>query len=205
MPSAHWSGSNSIFCNSCKHWVHKKCSGHKHLTKDPDYKYTRCQGTTCTWTADHWGKHVGPDKLEVVASFCYLGDMLRAAGGCELSTTTHVKTSCKKFKECYQFSLPATSLSRHMAVCSAFVWGAQCSMPVRLSHWLASVAQLDAPSNWRPGGRGFNPRRGRQHSFVEIDHEIFSTVILSLPLIQEGQLSVSGERMCTIQVNRLEN
>ena len=69
----------------------------------------------------------------------------------------------------------------------------------------ASVAQLDAPSNWRPGGRGFNPRRGRQHSFVEIDHEIFSTVILSLPLIQEGQLSVSGERMCTILVNRLED
>ena len=51
----------------------------------------------------------------------------------------------------------------------------------------ASVAQLDAPSDWRPGGRSFNPRRGRQHSFVEIDHEIFSTVILSLPLIQEGQ------------------
>ena len=62
----------------------------------------------------------------------------------------------------------------------------------------ASVAQLDVPSDWRPGGRGFNPRRGRQHSFVEIDHEIFSTVILSLPLIQEGQLSVSGERVCTI-------
>ena len=41
--------------------------------------------------------------------------------------------------------------------------------------------------------------------FVEIDHEIFSTVILSLPLIQEGQLSVSGERMCTIPVNRLED
>ena len=49
------------------------------------------------------------------------------------------------------------------------------------------------------------PRRGRQHSFVEIDHEILSTVILSLPLIQEGQLSVSGERMCAILVNRLED
>ena len=53
------------------------------------------------------------------------------------------------------------------------------------------------------------PRRGQQHSFVKIDHEIFSdyeifsTVILSLPLSQEGQLSVSGERMCTILVNRL--
>ena len=58
-------------------------------------------------------------------------------------------------------------------------------------------------SYWRPGGRGVDPRRGRQHSFVEIDREIFSTVILSLPLIQEGQLSVSKERMCTILVNRL--
>ena len=35
------------------------------------------------------------------------------------------------------------------------------------------------------------------------DQEIFSTVILSLPLIHEGQLSVSGERMCTLLVNRL--
>ena len=69
----------------------------------------------------------------------------------------------------------------------------------------ALVAHLGVPSDWRPGGRGFNLCRGRQHSFVEIDHEIFSTVILSLPLIQEGQLSVSGERMCTVLVNRLEN
>ena len=74
--------------------------------------------------------------------------------------------------------------------------------PIKLP---ASVAQLDARSDWRPGGRGFNPRRGRQHSFVEIDHEIFSTVILSFPLIQEGQLSVSGERMCTMLVNRLQD
>ena len=56
-----------------------------------------------------------------------------------------------------------------------------------------------------------------QHSFMEIDHEIFSTVILlinheifftvifSLPLIQGGQLLVSGERMCTILVNGLED
>ena len=79
-----------------------------------------------------------------------------------------------------------------------------CIYPIGTG-WPASVTQLDAPSDWRPGGRGFNPRRGRQHSFVEIDHEIFSTVILSLPLIQEGQLSVSGERMCTTLVNSLED
>ena len=68
-----------------------------------------------------------------------------------------------------------------------------------------SVSQLDAPSDWRPGIRGFNPRWGQQHSFMEIDHEIFSTVILFLSLIQEGHLSVSGERMCSILVNHLED
>ena len=31
------------------------------------------------------------------------------------------------------------------------------------------------------------------HSFIEI-----STAILSLPLIQVGQLSVTGERICTL-------
>ena len=67
------------------------------------------------------------------------------------------------------------------------------------------LAHLDVPPDWRQGGRGFNPCRGRQHSFVEIDNEIFSMVILSLPLIQEGQLSVSGEGMGTILVNRLED
>ena len=41
---------------------------------------------------------VGPDKLEVVASLCYLGDMLSANGGCEMAVTT-VKTAWKKFRE----------------------------------------------------------------------------------------------------------
>ena len=35
------------------------------------------------------------------------------------------------------------------------------------------------------------------HTFVETDHEIFSTVILLHPLIQEGLLSVTNENMCT--------
>ena len=43
------------------------------------------------------------------------------------------------------------------------------------------------------------------HSFMEIDHEIFSTVIHFLPLIQEEQLSVSGERMWEILVNHVED
>ena len=38
-------GSNSIFCKGCKHLVHKKCSGLKRLTEDPDYWCTQCQET----------------------------------------------------------------------------------------------------------------------------------------------------------------
>ena len=52
----------------------------------------------------------------------------------------------------------------------------------------ASVAQLDAPSDWRPGGRGFNPRRGRQHSFVEIDHIFYGH---SLPSADSRRAVVS--------------
>ena len=42
---------------------------------------------------------VGPDKLEVEASFCYLDDMLSAGGGCEITVITRVKTAWKKFRE----------------------------------------------------------------------------------------------------------
>ena len=68
---------------------------------------------------------VGPNKLEVVASFCYLGDMLSAGGGCEMAVTTRVKTAWKKFREL----LPVLT-SRHLSyktrghVYSSCVWSA---------------------------------------------------------------------------------
>ena len=104
-------GNNSIYCNRCKLWVHKKCSGLKWLTPNPDYRCARCM-----WNArpidgrPQSEVQVGPDKLEVVASFCYLGDMLFAGGGCEMAVTTHVKTAWKKFREL----LPVLT-SRHLS------------------------------------------------------------------------------------------
>ena len=53
---------------------------------------------------------VGHDKLEVVASFCYLVDMLSAGGGCEITVTTRVKTAWMKFMEL----LPVLT-SRHLS------------------------------------------------------------------------------------------
>ena len=87
-------GSNSIFCKGCKHWVHKKFSGLKRLAEDPDYRCTRCQGTARPFDGRPRREvQVGSDKLEMVA-----GRMLSAASGCELSTTTHMKTAWKKFQ-----------------------------------------------------------------------------------------------------------
>ena len=69
---------------------------------------------------------------------------------------------------------------------------------------LASVAQLDACLT---GDQEVAVQLCRVGNILlwRFDHEIFSRVILSLPQIQKGQLSVSGKRMCTILVNRLED
>ena len=70
--------------------------------------------------------------------------------------------------------------------------------PGGTAHYVSSESTLfEQVSIWSAGLKGlyYNVKllcRGRQHSFVEIDHEILSTVILSHPLIQEGKLSVSG-------------
>ena len=56
------------------------------------------------------------------------------------------------------------------------------------------MAQLDARPTGDQEFAGSTPVRSA--TFFCIDHEIFSTVILSLPLIQEGQLSIWGKNGC---------
>ena len=46
-------------------------------------------------------------------------------------------------------------------------------------------------------GWGLGAVAPSENSFAELGHENISTAIHSLPLIQEEQLSVTGERMCT--------
>ena len=103
-------GSNSILCGGCSLWVHRKCSGLKRLVEDPDFRCARCQGTARPIDGRPQKEvQVGADKLEVVALFCYLGDMLFAGGGCELACTTRIKTAWKKFRE-----LLPILISRHL-------------------------------------------------------------------------------------------
>ena len=81
-------------------WVHKKCSGLQRLTPNPDYRCARCMGNARPIDGRPQSEvQVGPDKLEVVASFFYFGDLLSAGGGCGMAVTTCVKTAWKKFRE----------------------------------------------------------------------------------------------------------
>ena len=88
-------GANSISCSQCKLWVHKKCSGIKgRLNVTPDYVCPRCldqarpiDGRPITQVEEDG------TLLEVKASFCYLGDMLSAGGGCTLAITTRCSSA----------------------------------------------------------------------------------------------------------------
>ena len=75
------------------------------------------------------------------------------------------------------------------------------AMILTLTYFYCLAASLNGTvrcaSDWCSEGPEFDPCWVRQQSFMEIDHAIFSMVILSLPLIEVGQLSVSGKRMCT--------
>ena len=58
-----------------------------------------------------------------------------------------------------------------------------------------SHSSVGFASAWYSDGHWFDPPA--KPSYVEIGHEIISTAIISLPLIKVGQLSFTGERMCT--------
>ena len=81
-----WSGagSNCIFCSGCKHWVHKNCTRIcGRLVGNASLRSARCcslaqltDGCPCNSMA------LGMQILEIVDSFCYLGDTINASGGC---------------------------------------------------------------------------------------------------------------------------
>ena len=93
--------SNSIYCTGCLHWVHKKCSGViGKLKPNPDYRCIRCKGNTRTTDGRPYNEWLFEQdrKLDVVDSFCYLGDTIGAGGGCDLRVTMRVRSAWGKFR-----------------------------------------------------------------------------------------------------------
>ena len=70
---------------------------------------------------------------------------------------------------------------------------------------LASVAQLDARPTGDQEVAGSIPVEVGNILSRRLIMKYFLRSFSPLPLIQEGQTSVSGEQMCTILVNRLED
>ena len=93
-------GSNSIFCQSCKHWVHRKCSGISgRLRADLQFVCKHCKGEITDNAVFPASVMYSGDSLEVVENFCYLGDMLGSEGGVERSVITRVDIAWRKFRE----------------------------------------------------------------------------------------------------------
>lgn len=94
-------GSNSIFCESCKHWIHKRCTNIKgKLKKDnTGYKCKRCRGELTSPTDMLKNLAIGQDEFEAVKSFRYLGDTISSTGGCVDAVTARIKAAWGAFRE----------------------------------------------------------------------------------------------------------
>jgi len=89
-------GSNSLQCNSCHKWVHKKCSGMSKAAKS-----FICSGCLNPVTsAGHTSVVIGASaKLELVDKFCYLGDMLSVDGDADAAVEARIKIGWNKCRQ----------------------------------------------------------------------------------------------------------
>ena len=94
-------GRNSIFCSGCKHWVHKKCSGIRdRLVVDDNFQCDRWRGLARPIEGRPCDSiTLGGHTLEVVDTFCYLGDTVSAGGGCKHGTIARALSAWGKFRE----------------------------------------------------------------------------------------------------------
>ena len=159
-------GRNSIVCAKCKHWVHKRCSGIKgKLTENRDYTCKACiEGNNIP--EPHIDKvNLDGAEVEVVDSFCYLGDRISNQGGAEGSATARIKCGWLKFRELLPLltsrSIPFSTKGRLYQACVrlAMLHGSE-TWPVRaeelqcmerndmrMIRWMCNVSLKDRVSS----------------------------------------------------------
>ena len=84
-------GSNSLQCNGCQNWVHKKCSGLKGCMSKVVNPVTSAGCTSVDIGASA--------KLELVDKFCYLGDMLSVDGDTDAAVEARIRIGWNKFRQ----------------------------------------------------------------------------------------------------------
>ena len=111
----------------------KKCSGLTgRLVADPEFVCQRCRVVACPIDGRPV-THVDVDvtQLDVEATFCYLGDMFSAGGGCDHAIAAHCCAAWGKFRKL----LPILT-SKHISFKTrgkvfTACFGQLCSMAVR--------------------------------------------------------------------------
>jgi len=93
--------SNTIKSSQCTLWVHKRCSSiQDRIVANPNYVWRKCRGQAPLIDGRIVTQvDVDGTLLDVETSFCYLGDMLSAGGGCSLVILTRCCNALGKFKK----------------------------------------------------------------------------------------------------------
>ena len=90
---------NSVLCIQCGRWIHGRCARVKRVTPMFCTKFTcrKCEGNIGE-AVEHEEKLC--DQLKTVQEFTYLGDRVRAGGGCETALTARTRSGLIKLREC---------------------------------------------------------------------------------------------------------
>ena len=92
--------SNSIFCQLCRWWMHKRCSGFEGKLKvDSKFKCQTCINQQTDRAKDSPCIKLNDQSLEIVEKFCYLGDTVGARRGQYDSIITRIKSEWCKFRD----------------------------------------------------------------------------------------------------------
>ena len=93
-------GRNSILCCTCHHWIHHRCTNLRILRADPTFKCKKCSGEIMPTLEEEPSEiTIGSESLEVVKSFCYLGDTINQSGTCFDATTARVNKAWGSFRQ----------------------------------------------------------------------------------------------------------
>ena len=181
-------GVNSIQCSQCMYWVHKKCSGVRgRLAENPDYVCPRC----CDQARPIDNRpvtqvNVDGTLLDVESNFCYLGDMLCAGGGGNLTLVTRCSTARGKFKRL----LPILT-SKHVSVRTR---GKVFNACVR-------SAPLHGSETWAPTAPDLQRLRWNDRSMVRWicgvrdDDEVYADTLCAMLGVQDVTEALRNRRL----------
>ena len=92
-------GVNSILCEQCRHWCHKRCSGLRSLNGVTSFQCPKCAQGNAAAPTDPGSTRIDGEEIKVVQDFCYLGDMVCCEGGAERAVRARIASAWHKWKD----------------------------------------------------------------------------------------------------------